>query len=89
MGAKRARAAARTLLLQARRFVVQLTQAEHKLHQAVTTRAEAAEGEAAEAEAAAAGHAHPSFRRRSYAWIFLCLDWLKCFQMIDMYGIKQ
>ena len=57
MGAKRARAAARTLLLQARRFVVQLTQAEHKLHQAVTTRAEAAEGEAAEAEAAAAGHA--------------------------------
>ena len=28
--------------------------------------------------------AHPSFRRRSYAWIFLCLNWLKCFQMIDM-----
>ena len=77
MGAKRARAAARTLLLQARRFVVQLTQAEHKLHQAVTTIAEAAEGEAAEdeaaeAEVAAAGHAHPSFRRRSYAWILLC-----------------
>ena len=48
------RAAARTLLLQARGFEVQLTQDEKKLHQAATTKARAAEGEAAAAGSAEA-----------------------------------